>query len=73
MYISIKDGQITPVDKLPDLSNLPPLNGLHYCDGETSLPNGRKSFHWQKCELFSDEKYSPFPMQLRFLNACLII
>lgn len=49
MYISIKDGKINPVDELPDIPNLHPFNGLHYCDGETTLPNGRKSLNWQKC------------------------
>lgn len=56
MYISIKDGKITPVDELPDLSNLHPFNGLHYCDKETDLQNGRKSLNWVKCEIFTTEE-----------------
>ncbi len=56
MYVSIKDGKITPMDELPDLSNLHPFNGLHYCDAETPLPNGRKSLNWVKCDLFSVEE-----------------
>lgn len=56
MYICIKDGKITPVDELPDLSNLHPFNGLHYCDKETSLPNGRKSLNWVRCEIFTADE-----------------
>lgn len=56
MYVSIKDGEIKPVEKLPDLSDFHPFSGLHYCDGEAILPNGRRSLNWKKCELFSDEE-----------------
>lgn len=56
MFINIKDGKIIPVDELPDLSDLHPFNGLHYCDRETSLPNGRKSLNWVKCEIFTSEE-----------------
>lgn len=56
MYMSIKDGEIKPVEELPDLSDFHPFNGLHYCDREAELPNGRRSLNWKKCELFSDEE-----------------
>lgn len=56
MYIKIKNGKITPVDELPDLSNFHTFYGLYYCDAETPLPDGRKSLNWQKCELFTDKE-----------------
>ncbi len=56
MYISLKDGMITTVDELPDLSGFKPLNGLHYCDKEETLPDGHLRLNWQKCNLFSDDE-----------------
>ena len=58
MYLSIKDGKVNTVESLPDLSDYKPFNGLHYCDRETTLPNGRKKLNWQKCDLFSDNEVS---------------
>ena len=59
MYLSIKDGKVNTVESLPDLSDYKPFNGLHYCDRETTLPNGRKKLNWQKCDLFSDDEVCP--------------
>ena len=56
MYLSIEDGKVNTVESHPDLSGFKPFNGLHYCDGETTLPNGRKKLNWQKCDLFSDDE-----------------
>lgn len=55
MFISLKDGAISQVDKLPEIKGRM-ISGICYATEVEAISPENKRIHWKQCELFSEEE-----------------
>lgn len=56
MFISIKDGTISQINQLPEITGRM-ISGIYYATEVEAISPENKRIHWNKCDLFSENEY----------------